>query len=299
MPRQTLDIFIIIMLAYLSQSVSAQDKSLHIWNKSKCSADVRLTPYLAEGKGNTAVIVCPGGSYFWLDVKTEGIEVAKWLNSQGISAFVLEYRVGTIAGFITHNRLIRRGNRYPDPLQDVQRSIQIVREHAEELGIDPNQVGVMGFSAGGHLALMSGIYFDTDVLTQVGVRPKVSLRPDFIAPIYPVVTFSHPSVHKRSRRGLLGEGRSISKELKDSLSLERHVRDDMPPTYIMNCLDDPIVKCKNSELLDSAMTVKNVRHRYVRFKTGGHGFGASSNKTSAEANTWKDDFINWLKGILR
>lgn len=278
---------------------SAQSAPLNIWEGTGCKAKVTLTPYLAEGSGNTAVIVCPGGSYFWLDKKTEGDGVARWLQSEGISAFVLEYRVGGIPGFITHYRLVARGNRYPDMLQDVQRSIQLVRENADAYGIDPTRLGVMGFSAGGHLTAMSGIFFDTDVLSATGVHPQVSLRPDFIAPIYPVVSLVDRCTHKRSRRGLLGEGHSISAAMKDSLSLERHVRRDMPPTFLMNCVDDPIVKYRNSELLDSAMTAQGVEHRYVQYRTGGHGFGATPEKTTAEAIAWKNDFLNWLKEILK
>lgn len=278
---------------------SAQSAPLNIWEGTGCKAKVTLTPYLAEGSGNTAVIVCPGGSYFWLDKKTEGDGVAQWLQSEGISAFVLEYRVGGIPGFLTHYRLVARGNRYPDMLQDVQRSIQLVRENADAYGIDPTRLGVMGFSAGGHLTAMSGIFFDTDMLSATGVHPQVSLRPDFIAPIYPVVSLVDRCTHKRSRRGLLGEGHSISAAMKDSLSLERHVRRDMPPTFLMNCVDDPIVKYRNSELLDSAMTAQGVEHRYVQYRTGGHGFGATPEKTTAEAIAWKNDFLNWLKEILK
>ena len=276
-----------------------QNGAINIWDNTACKATVQLTPYLVEGKENIAIIICPGGSYFWLDKKTEGVGVAEWLNSEGISAFVLEYRVGRVSGFITHYRLLARGNRFPDPLQDVQRSIQLVRENADKYGINPNKLGVMGFSAGGHLTAMSGLFFDTDVLSQFGIFPKVSLKPDFIAPIYPVVSFVDKSTHKRSRRGLLGEGKAISREMKDSLSLERHVRPDMPPTFLMNCVDDPIVKYRNSELLDSAMTAQGVTHKYIQLKTGGHGFGATSQKTSEEAITWKENFINWLNKILK
>lgn len=277
----------------------ARSGIINIWEGTGCKATVKLTPYLAEGKGNTAVIVCPGGSYFWLDRKTEGFGVAEWLNSQGVSAFVLEYRVGGIFGFITHHRLVARGNRYPDPLQDVQRSIQLIRENAAEYGVNPAKVGVMGFSAGGHLTAMSGIFFDTDVLSQFGIHSKTSLKPDFIAPIYPVVSFVDKSVHKRSRRGLLGEGNSISAAMKDSVSLERHVRPDMPPTFLMNCVDDPVVKYRNSVLLDSAMTANGVNHTYIQFKTGGHGFGATPSKTTTEAIAWRELFIEWLKNILK
>ncbi len=131
------------------------------------------------------------------------------------------------------------------------------------------------------------------------LQPSVSLRPDFIVPIYPVVTMKAKCVHKRSRRGALGEGKSISKQMKDSLSLENHIRTDMPPTYLMNCVDDPIVDYHNSELLDSAMTSKGVNHRYVQYRTGGHGFGADPKKTTSEAIAWKEDFINWINEIFK
>ena len=277
----------------------AQVETINIWEGTACKENVKLTPYLATGKDNTACIVCPGGSYFWLDKKTEGAGVAEWLRENGISAFVLEYRVAGVPAFITHNRLLKRGHRFPDMLQDVQRSIQVIRENAVKYGIDPDRLGVMGFSAGGHLSIMSGLFFDTNSMLPLGIIPVHSLRPDFIAPIYPVVSLVDKSTHKRSRRGLLGEGNSISHIMKDSLSLEKHVRRDMPPTYLMNCIDDPIVDYHNSILLDSAMTNAGVKHRYVQFTTGGHGFGANPKKTSAEAITWKKDFINWLNDLFR
>lgn len=296
---RTINIIAILIITVGTITAQPVSKPFNIWANTGCKAKVTLTPYLAKGGGNAACIVCPGGSYFWHDKKTEGTGVAKWLQENGISAFVLEYRVGGVAGFITHYRLLARGNRYPDMLQDVQRSIQLVRENAKEFGIDPYKLGVMGFSAGGHLAAMSGLFFDNNVLSGLGVNPMVSLKPDFIAPIYPVVSLVDKSVHKRSRRGLLGEGKSVSKEMMDSLSLEKHVRADMPPVYLMNCIDDPIVDYRNSELLDSAMTAMNVSHKYVQFKTGGHGFGATPEKTTKEAIAWKNDFINWLQNILK
>lgn len=296
---RTINIIAVLILTVGTLMAQPVSKPFNIWENTRCKADVMLTPYLADGENNVACIVCPGGSYFWHDKKTEGTGVAKWLQENGISAFVLEYRVGGVAGFITHYRLLARGNRYPDMLQDVQRSIQLIRENAKEYGIDADKLGVMGFSAGGHLATMSGLFFDNNVLSGLGANPTVSLKPDFIAPIYPVVSLVDKSTHKRSRRGLLGEGRSISKEMKDSLSLEKHIRVDMPPVYLMNCVDDPIVDYRNSELLDSAMTAMNVPHKYVQFKTGGHGFGAAPEKTTKEAIAWKNDFINWLRNILK
>lgn len=298
MPKIINIIILFLLIGIQIGKAQPASQPINIWAGTECKANVKLTPYLAEGKDNIACIVCPGGSYFWLDKKTEGVKVAEWLQSNGISAFVLEYRVGGIAAFITHSRLISRGNRYPDMLQDAQRSIQIVRENWEAYGIDPNKLGVIGFSAGGHLAGMSGLFFDSKALEQSGITPDVSLKPAFIAPIYPVISFVDNSTHKRSRRGILGEGKSISKAMKDSLSLEKHVRADMPPTYLMNCVDDPIVDYHNSELLDSAMSAMNVPHRYVQFKTGGHGFGATPEKTTEEAIAWKDDFLTWLRKIF-
>lgn len=277
--------------------VTMRGGGFNIWEGTGCDARVMLTPYLADGENNIAVIVCPGGSYFWHDMETEGAGVAKWLQDNGISAFVLRYRVGTIAGFITHNRLFMRGNRYPDMLHDVQRSIELLREHAGEYGIDRDRIGVMGFSAGGHLAAMSGIFFDTGVLGEAGVKPECSIRPDFVVSVYPVVSFRDACVHKRSRRGALGEGRSITEAMKDSLSLERHVRNDMPPTFLINCADDPVVKCRNSELLDSAMTAAGVEHVYIQYRTGGHGFGATAEKTTPEAIEWKNEFLRWIKTL--
>ena len=291
--------YIALILFLLVGPTAYGRKGIDIWEGTRCKADVRLTPYLAEGDGNPACIVCPGGSYFWLDRKTEGEGVARWLQENGISAFVLEYRVAGVPAFITHFRLLARGNRYPDMLQDLQRSIQLVRENAEAYGIDPDRLGVMGFSAGGHLAGMAGEFFDTDLLAEAGVKPTVSRRPDFIAPIYPVVSFSHPSAHKRSRRGILGEGKAISSEMSDSLSLEKHVRADMPPVFLMNCVDDPIVKYRNSELLDSAMTAMGVPHKYIQYRTGGHGFGADPAKTTPEAIRWREEFLDWIRNAIR
>lgn len=270
----------------------------NIWEGTECEKSVRLTPYLATGDSCPAVIVCPGGSYFWHDMKTEGREVAEWLRGHGVSAFVLEYRVGGIPAFITHSRLLHRGNRYPDMLQDLQRSIQIVREKSGEYGIDPNKLGVMGFSAGGHLAGMSGIFFDCDILPQAGVGTLTSLRPDYIAMIYPVVSFDDRSAHKRSMRGILGEWNSVNRPMKDSLSLEKHIRADMPPVFLVNCKDDRVVDCRNSVLMDSALTAAGVKHVYIQYPTGGHGFGASTEKAGREASGWKDEFFKWLDTIM-
>lgn len=240
-----------------------------------------------------AVIILPGGSYFWHDMNAEGRKVAEWLNDNGIAAFVVEYRVAGAMEFVMHTRLLRRGHRHPESLFDVQKALATVRGNAHNYGIDPQKVGVMGFSAGGHLSIMAATMFD---------RPQFStfadLRPNFAVALYPVVTLGDsPYTHKRSRRGLLGD--RSGKALRDSLSLENLVRADMPPVFLANCKDDPIVKYQNSEILDKALTGKGVSHRYLQFNTGGHGFGADDSKNSAESIVWKREFINWLKDLFK
>jgi acetyl esterase/lipase len=260
---------------------------------------VTLTSYLPADtcSKRTAIIVCPGGSYCWLDKHHERGTVAQWLQNEGIVAFVLLYRTQGVMPYVTHSRLLFPRHQYPTMLQDLQQAICYIRENAKLYGIDPNKIGVMGFSAGGHLAMLSGEWASHNFLESLGITSQVSLRPNFLAAIYPVVTLSDKRfVHKRSRRGLLGEYKKFSTIMRDSLSLEKHVSADMPPVFLMNCIDDPIVKYQNSELLDSALTDKGVHHLYKQYKTGGHGFG--SNPSSAtEALGWKLLFVNWLKKI--
>ncbi len=293
-----------ILLIFLTTITSIGGKAnsiINIWSGTHLeNEDVTLEIYLPDNSRSptTAIIVCPGGSYCWLDYETEGKGVAEWLQNQGIAAFVLKYRVSGIWAHISHSRLFTRGNQYPDMITDVQRAIQVVRDNAIEYSINPHKLGVMGFSAGGHLAMMSGLFFDTNFVELSRVECNVVLRPDFVVPIYPVVTMADKEfTHKRSRRGALGEYRKFNKLMRDSLSLEKKIVNNTPPVFLVNCKDDPIVKYQNSELLDSALTTKNIPHKYIQYKTGGHGFGADAEKATAESILWKNEFINWLNSI--
>ncbi len=259
------------------------DDAVNIWRDTGVKKQVEMTPYLAPGQGNVAVIVCPGGSYFWHDMQAEGEAVGKWLQKNGISAFVLKYRTAGFWAYFTHYRYIFRGNRYPDALDDLHQAIWYVKSQSQKYGINPDSVGAMGFSAGGHL-----------VMSACELLPS-SERPAFVASIYPVVTMTDKCVHKRSRRALLGDGRKNNRAMRDSLSLEMHVPDDCPPVFVVNCKDDPIVKYHNSELLDSALTIHHIPHRYIQYETGGHGFGATDNKGTAECRQWKNEFLKWLR----
>lgn len=249
------------------------------------SASQRITPYLADSASNTgiAIVVCPGGSYSWLDMETEGTGVAKWLQANGINAFVLRYRVASVAAYITGFRVLGIGHKYPDMLQDVEDALQYVYEHAQEAGIDTSRIGVMGFSAGGHLTMMSYI------LNRTHYKPK------FLCPVYPVVSMSDRRyTHNRSRRGALGVWRQWNRQMQDSLSIERHIPQDCPPVFLVNCKDDPVVRYQNSELLDSALTANHIQHTYIQYATGGHGFGASEQKGTAESRQWKKEFLSWI-----
>jgi acetyl esterase/lipase len=248
-----------------------------------------MTAYLAEGENTPAIVVCPGGSYFWHDMETEGHLVAKWLQTHGISAFVLRYRTAYVPAFILRYRYIFRGNQYPDAQNDLQQAISLIRKEASANHINPHCIGAMGFSAGGHLVM--------SVAENAG---SIDARPDFVAPIYPVVSMMESCSHKRSRRALLGERRKRSRIWQDSLSLERHVPKDCPPVFLANCVDDPIVKYQNSELLDSALSAQGIAHMYIQYQTGGHGFGASDVKGTEECRKWKEAFLKWMnETVLR
>jgi len=245
----------------------------------------KLTTFIpVNNPTGTAIIVCPGGSYFWLDKENEGVNVAKWLCQNGIAAFVLEYSHGGWASFAFHIRT--KGRSFPAGFNDIRHALYEVRTNADKFGIKKDRVGCMGFSAGGHLVMHAAEQL-------AGTSETMA----FAAPIYPVVSMSHSCTHKRSRRGLLGE--HPSPILIDSLSLEHHVPVGCPPVFLMNCDDDPVVHPYNSVLLDSALTARNINHLYVRYGSGGHGFGVDPKKTTSEAIMWKETFLKWLHELIK
>ncbi len=280
---------ILILLLFSGFQIFAQ---INIWSETNVKKRVTLTPFIVKSenedfkdKKKPVVIVCPGGSYFWHDFKVEGEEVAKWLNSNGISAFVLEYRTASAPAYIFRYRVIFRGVRYPDAQNDLLQAIRYIKAHSKEYEVDTTKIGALGFSAGGHLVMSAAEFFEKGD------------KPFFVAAIYPVVTMREKFAHARSRRALLGESRMYNKKLRDSLSLELHVPEDCPPVFLVNCKDDHVVDFRHSLILDSALTQKNIPHRYILYSTGGHGFGTSQNRGTSESRGWMSEFLSWLKEI--
>ena len=278
-----------LLLTFLS--VSAQ-KTIKIWDgtdrtyKQKKSELYVFLPEKQDASG-VSVIICPGGSYAHLyGIRWEGFEVAEWLNSVGIAAFVLQYRVG------------KDGNHHPAMIEDVQRALQLVKTNSKIYGISPDKVGVMGFSAGGHLSLMAGAFYKENYLQKLGIQSDIDLKPAFVVPVYPVVSMQDSIAHVRSRKNLLGK--KFSQAEKDKFSMELQMRKDMPPVFLVTTKDDPVVDYKNSLVLENALKKAEIPHQFLLYDVGGHGFGMNEER-GGEAANWKIKFREWLYeiGILK
>lgn len=239
-----------------------------------------LTVFLPKDvkPNQTAVIILPGGGYQHLAIDKEGFKVAEWFNSLGITAFVLKYRLPS--------DLIMKDKKI-GPLQDAQEAVRYVRENAEKWNIDPNKIGVLGFSAGGHLASTIATHYDDKVYES---KFKVSARPDFSLLIYPVISMQNDITHKGSQTSLLGE--NPSQELIDSFSNEKRVTVQTPPTFLIHATDDTVVLPENSINYYLALKKNGVSAELHIYEKGGHGFGLGIQDTS---KLWTRDCEEWLK----
>lgn len=230
---------------------------------------------LARG---TAVIVCSGGSYGGRANRVEGIPACKKLMEAGITAFLLDYRLPKVEA-MDHREIV--------PLTDAQRAIQYVRENAKKYRIDPSRLGMMGFSAGGHLVSTVGTHFDKSEL----YNPKgISLRPDFMVLVYPVISFADSLTHKISRMNLIGPELTNDNILKYSNELQ--VTEQTPPTYLTSGMDDKTVDVKNSLYFAAALRQKYVPVELFLYEKGRHGYGVNNNQAKVQ---WIDDCIEWIK----
>lgn len=238
-----------------------------------------ITAYLPEksAANGVAVIICPGGGYSYLVVNHEGKDVAQEFVKRGIAAFVLKYRLP--------NDLIMI-NKEIGPLQDAQQAIKIVRERAVEWHIDPAKVGIMGFSAGGHVASTLSTHYQKSVIDNPF---NISLRPDFSLLIYPVITFQDSILHKGSKKALIGENASVEKV--NEYSNELQVTTDTPPAFIVHCSDDQVVPVANSVNYYTALQKHHVKAELHIYEAGGHGFGMHNATTS---DNWMDRCFNWI-----
>jgi acetyl esterase/lipase len=280
-----------ILLLLLWNTIIAQSvngERINIWeginNQGLERANSQLIIFQPDKaiSNGSSVIICPGGSYCYLGIEREGYDVAKWLNTLGYTAFVLKYRVGM------------HGYKYPAMIQDLQRAIEIVREQANRWNIDPHSLGVMGFSAGGHLVGTATEYYIENFMSSLGIEPKTSLRPDFTVMVYPVVSMHDSLAHKKSKRNLLGN--NYTKELENKLSLEDNVHEGMPPIFIAHAKKDKTVDYRNSLYFYQNCLKKNLPINIVLFDCEGHGFGIDSNKNK-EACEWKIECEKWLEQI--
>jgi acetyl esterase/lipase len=243
-----------------------------------------LAPYLVPaGRGTgTAVIVCPGGGYGGLSMVNEGDQIAKWLNSLGVSAFVLKYRLGP-------------KYHHPVELGDAQRAIRTVRSKAAEYRLSPDRIGIMGFSAGGHLASTAGTHFDAGDAAAGDPIERLSSRPDFLVLCYPVISFGEFG-HQGSKRNLLGE--SPDPKLVESLSNETQVTARTPPTFLFHTTTDAAVPVENSVMFYAALRKAGVPAELHIYERGPHGVGLA--QTDEALSSWPARLADWLRvhGLL-
>lgn len=232
-----------------------------------------------DKRTGTAVIVCPGGGYVHLAMTHEGTDVAAWLNSLGITAFVLKYRLPSDETMV---------DKTIGPLQDAQRAIQLVRQRAAEWGVDPGKIGILGFSAGGHLASTAGTHFTKPVIANPA---GTSLRPDFMVLLYPVISFDDSIGHRGSRDNLIGKNPPAG--LIHEYSNELQVTDQTPPTFLIHAEDDKTVQVINSIHFYEALMHHHVPAEMHLYPKGGHGFGMHNATTKDQ---WPDRLVNWLAG---
>ena len=230
-----------------------------------------LTVFRAPKPDGRALLVCPGGAYRFVSIASEGVDVARVFNSCGITVFVLAYRL-PCEGW---------ANRADVPLQDAQRAMRRIRANADRFAIEPDRLGVLGFSAGGHLAASLATRWDEPVYASVDEADAHSARPASAGLIYPVITLSLPHAHIGSRDNLLGVDAPPTLVAKRSPDLD--VRDDTPPCFIAHAEDDGVVPIENAELMKAALDAKSVRAQLVRYAQGDHAFGVGRPGTGTDA----------------
>lgn len=256
------------------KEVASTDGSGWVMKVSKPTLALYLPPAnIASGR---AVVICPGGGYIGESYKLEGTAIAEAFNRQGIAAFVLKYRLPSDSIMV---------DKSIGPLQDAQQAIKVVRERAAEWKINPNQIGIMGFSAGGHLASTAGTHFNTSYIPNPS---NTSLRPDFLILVYPVISMQEGLTHGGSKGNLLGE--SPSKEKVDLFSNELQVNKDTPPAWLTHTGDDTAVPVENSIRFYQALIRNGIPAEMHLYPKGNHGF-----ILNMKPEDWMGPLFEWIK----
>lgn len=288
---------LIFILTFTTMLFSQQEKVV-LWSNGAPGAlgtdstDIPLlTVFLPEKSlaNGTAVIICPGGGYRNLSMDKEGYKLAKWYNTFGVAAFVLRYRLNNLECTKYH---------YPAQLNDVKRAIKTVRANAQKWNIDPLKTGVMGFSAGGHLASTISTHYDLGDKNSSDKIEQYSSRPDFAVLVYPVISFADEFAHKSSRRLLFG-GDNFDTTFVKLLSNDLHVDSLTPPTFLIHANDDKSVDSKNSILYYLALKKNKVPAELHIYEKGGHGFGMALQDPIL--GKWTEILKGWLvtRGLVQ
>ncbi len=293
MKRTPLQFTIILLIFFIFPHLTQADdfknpKPVLLWEQgapgAKGDADtdkpsIRVYRPAKEKANGTAVVICPGGGYGGLAISHEGTHVARWFRTFGVTAIVLKYRLGA-------------KYHHPIPLQDVSRAIRFVRANAKKYGIKPNRIGVMGFSAGGHLASTVSTHFDAGDSKSKDLVNRESSRPDFSILCYPVISSKAGITHSGSMRNLLGT--NPDPKLLASLSNETQVTKETPTTFIFHTAEDPVVKVENSLGYFAALMKNKVPAEMHIYQNGPHGVGLASGDPIN--STWKGRLRDWMKG---
>lgn len=238
---------------------------------------VWITVYRPAQPNGTAVVICPGGGYGGHAIQPEGHGIAAWLNQHGITGVVLQYRLPA--------------GRSAVPLLDAQRAIRTVRLHAKEWEIRPDRIGIIGFSAGGHLASTAATHFDAGDASAVQPMDRVSSRPDFAVLIYPVITMGEKT-HAGSKRNLLGT--QTTAEMIENFSNEKQVTANTPPMFLAHAVDDKVVVPANSQMLYEALQAQKIPSRYLELASGGHGLNGYKGPMW---DAWQSGSLAWLREL--
>lgn len=291
-------IILFFLFSYTMNAIAQKEIPLYegtVLNSKPCSKkEANPAPGRVEGTINptlyvyipdvqdsmkTAVIICPGGGYARLAINHEGHDIAKEFNKKGITAFVLKYRNPIDSDCVVNKEVVA--------FQDAQQAIKMVRERAAEFNINPNKLGIIGFSAGGHLTSTVATHFNTIVIENPN---NISLRPDFVILGYPVISFQDSLAHMGSRNNMLGI--NPTQEKKDLYSNELQVTPQTPPTFLVHAADDKTVKVENSILFYLALRKNKVPAEMHLYQAGSHGFGLNN---KAEPISWFNNVLVWMK----